>query len=104
MRSFQIPQWLIRVVMVVVGIALLAILIRPFWYFEVINNDEVGIGIQAGQIHSIKQPGIAYDLGLFVQLIKIKGPNRRSISLSRYAKMEAHMRAKDVMSTYIKTH
>jgi hypothetical protein len=72
MRSFQIPKWLIRVALVVVGIALLAILIRPFWYFEVINNDEVGIGIQAGQIHSIKQPGIAYDLGLFVQLIKIK--------------------------------
>jgi len=72
MRSFQIPNWLIRIVLVVAGIALLAILIRPFWYFEVINNDEVGIGIQAGQIQSIKQPGIAYDLGLFVQLIKIK--------------------------------
>src|SRR5687768_6235724 len=72
MRSFQIPNWLIRIVLVVAGIALLAILIRPFWYFEVINNDEVGIGIEAGQIQGVKQPGIAYDLGLFVELIKIK--------------------------------
>ena len=59
-------------VLVVAGIVLLAILIRPFWYFEVINNDEVGIGIEAGQIQGVKQPGIAYDVGLFVQLIKIK--------------------------------
>ena len=72
MRSFPFPKWLIQMVLVVVGLAVLVILIRPFWYFEVINNDEVGIGIEAGQIQTIKQPGIAYDLGLFVQLIKIK--------------------------------
>jgi len=72
MPSFPFPRWLIQMVLVVVGIILLMVLIRPFWYFEVINNDEVGIGIQAGQIHAVRQPGIAYDLGLFVQLIKIK--------------------------------
>lgn len=61
--------WLISiiVVFVIVGIA-----IRSFWYFEVINNDEVGIAIQAGQIQGVKQPGIAYDVGLFVELVKIK--------------------------------
>ena len=72
MRSFQFPRWLIQVVLVLIGIILLAVLIRPFWYFEVINNDEVGVGIQAGQIQAVRQPGIAYDIGLFVQLVKIK--------------------------------
>jgi hypothetical protein len=72
MRSFQIPKWVTKMVLVVVGLVLLIVLIRPFWYFEVINNDEVGIGIEAGQIQGVKQPGIAYDVGLFVQLIKIK--------------------------------
>ena len=72
MRSFQIPRWITQMVLVVIGLVILIFLTRSFWYFEVINNDEVGIGIQAGQIKSVKQPGIAYDFGLFVQLIKIR--------------------------------
>lgn len=72
MRSFQMPRRLIQVIIVFIGVVLLAILVRPFWYFEVIDNDEVGIGIRAGQIRAVRQPGIAYDFGLFVQLIKIK--------------------------------
>jgi hypothetical protein len=74
MRSipFQIPRWLIWIVLVVVVAAILASVVRSFWYFEVINNDEVGIAIEAGQIQGIKQPGIAYDLGLFVELVNIK--------------------------------
>lgn len=74
MRSvpFHIPRWLIWVVLLIVALVILATVIRSFWYFEVINNDEVGIAIEAGQIQGIKQPGIAYDLGLFVQLVKIK--------------------------------
>jgi len=38
----------------------------------VIENDEIGIAIEAGQIVTIKQPGIAYDFGLFVRLVKMK--------------------------------
>jgi hypothetical protein len=74
MRSIpsRIPRWLIWSVLAIVGIAILASVIRSFWYFEVINNDEVGITIEAGQIQGVKQPGIAYDLGLFVELVKIK--------------------------------
>src|SRR5215207_5756048 len=72
MRSISFPRWLLWGIVALVGVIILASVIRSFWYFEVINNDEVGIAIEAGQIHSIKQPGIAYDLGLFVQLIKIK--------------------------------
>src|SRR5215207_9234797 len=74
MRSIpsRIPRWLIWSVLAIVGVAILASVIRSFWYFEVINNDEVGITIEAGQIQGVKQPGIAYDLGLFVELVKIK--------------------------------
>jgi hypothetical protein len=73
MRSFlNFPKWIIWAVLAIIGIAILATVIRSFWYFEVINNDEVGIAIEAGQIQGVKQPGIAYDLGLFVELVKIK--------------------------------
>lgn len=72
MRSFQIPRWLIWSVLTIVGLAILVSAIRSFWYFEVINNDEVGIAIEAGQIQGVKQPGIAYDFGLFVDLVKVK--------------------------------
>src|SRR5574339_54947 len=73
MRSvLNFPRLLIWLVLVVVVVVVLGTVIRSFWYFEVINNDEVGIAIEAGQIQGIKQPGIAYDLGLFVELVKIK--------------------------------
>jgi hypothetical protein len=74
MRSipFKIPRALLWVVVGIVTIAILASIVRSFWYFEVINNDEVGVAIEAGQIQGVKQPGIAYDLGLFVELVKIK--------------------------------
>jgi hypothetical protein len=74
MRSvpFQIPRRLILGILAIVVLIILASFIRSFWYFEVINNDEVGITIEAGQIQGVKQPGIAYDLGLFVELVKIK--------------------------------
>jgi hypothetical protein len=72
MRSISFPKWLIWGIVALIGVIVLATVIRSFWYFEVINNDEVGITIEAGQIQGVKQPGIAYDLGLFVELIKIK--------------------------------
>ena len=72
MRSISFPRWLIWGIVAFIGVIVLATVVRSFWYFEVINNDEVGIAIEAGQIQGVKQPGIAYDLGLFVQLVKIK--------------------------------
>ena len=74
MRSIPIkfPRSLIWAIVALIALVILASLIRSFWYFEVINNDEVGIAIEAGQIQGVKQPGIAYDLGLFVDLVKIK--------------------------------
>jgi hypothetical protein len=57
---------------VVLVLIVLTFGLRPFWYFEVINPDEVGIKIEAGQISKIVQPGIAYDIGLFVSIVRIK--------------------------------
>src|SRR5574339_717168 len=73
MRSvLNFPRWIIWVILAIIGLAIVGAVIQSFWYFEVINNDEVGIAIEAGQISGIKQPGIAYDLGLFVELVKVK--------------------------------
>jgi SPFH domain / Band 7 family len=68
----RFPRWVVPVFVVLIVLVVFSFLLRPFWYFDVINNDEVGIKIEAGQITAIKQPGIAYDVGLFVTLVKIK--------------------------------
>jgi hypothetical protein len=55
----------------VIVLAVLANVSKSFWYFEVIENDQVGVTIEAGEIQGVLQPGIAYDFGLFVDLVKI---------------------------------
>lgn len=70
--NFRIPKGLIWGIVIFVAILILSASLRPFWYFEVIENDEIGIAIEAGQVINVKQPGIAYDIGLFVRLVKIK--------------------------------
>lgn len=67
-----IPRWVYGVVAGAILIAFLASISNSFWYFEVIENDEVGISIEAGEIQTVLQPGIAYDFGLFVDLVKIR--------------------------------
>ena len=66
-----IPGWLVGLVIGIIVIAVLSNLSRSFWYFEVIENDQVGVTIEAGEIQGVLQPGIAYDFGLFVNLVKI---------------------------------
>lgn len=66
-----IPRWLIGLIAGIILIVVLANLSKSFWYFEVIENDEVGVTIEAGEIQGVVQPGIAYDFGLFVDLVKI---------------------------------
>jgi len=69
---FPFPQWAIWLAVIVILLAIFSSVARSFWYFEVINNDEVGVKIRSGQIMGIAQPGIVYDFGLFVNLVKIK--------------------------------
>jgi hypothetical protein len=66
-----VPRWVIGLIVGTIIIAVLANISRSFWYFEVIENDQVGVRIEAGEIQGVLQPGIAYDFGLFVQLVKI---------------------------------
>src|SRR5258705_13872292 len=68
----RFPRWIITLAVVLVALIVLSFLLRPFWYFDVINIDGVGIKIEAGQITAIKQPGIASNVGLFVKVGKIK--------------------------------
>lgn len=70
--NFRVPRTLVQVVVLVVVLAVVFSVMRSFWYFEVIENNEVGVAIEAGQVVDIKQPGIAYDIGLFVRLVKIR--------------------------------
>src|SRR5688572_25438970 len=70
--NFRFPRTAVIFFVVVIALIVFSFLLKPFWYFEIINNDEVGVSIEAGQITGIQQPGIAYDFGLFVSLVKIK--------------------------------
>ncbi|MCZ2127853.1 MAG: hypothetical protein LC099_08805 [Anaerolineales bacterium] len=67
-----IPRLLVIAVVVFVVIAGVAAASQSFWYFTVINPDEVGLTIRAGEIEGVRQPGIAFDFGLFVDVVKIK--------------------------------
>lgn len=69
--SSYIPRWAVGLLIGVIVIAVFANVSRSFWYFEVIENDQVGVKIEAGEIQGVLQPGIAYDFGLFVNLVKI---------------------------------
>lgn len=68
----QFPKALIWLAVLLIVFVVSFSVMRSFWYFDVINNDEVGIKIKSGQIMGIAQPGIVYDFGLFVNLVKIK--------------------------------
>ncbi|MFZ5923371.1 MAG: SPFH domain-containing protein [Chloroflexota bacterium] len=70
--NFQVPKGLIWFIGIVVVAAVLFSVARQFWYFEIIEYDQVGIAVESGQIKEVVQPGIAFDVGLFVQLVKVK--------------------------------
>jgi hypothetical protein len=72
MPAIQFPKWIIWLVLAAIALAVAFSFLSSFWYFEVINNDEVGVKIRSGQIMGIAPPGIVYDFGLFVQLVKIR--------------------------------
>ncbi|MBK8824113.1 MAG: hypothetical protein IPN58_16380 [Anaerolineales bacterium] len=66
-----IPSWVIGLGIGLIVLFIFSSVSKSFWYFEVIENDQVGVTIEAGEIQGVLQPGIAYDFGLFVDLVKI---------------------------------
>ena len=72
MPAIRFPGWIAVLFVILLVLVALVFVLRSFWYFEVINNDEIGVKIRAGQIAEIVQPGIVYDFGLFVSVVKIR--------------------------------
>ena len=64
----QQRSMVIAFLVVVVG-ALLLIFGRQFFYFfRVVNPDEIGVKFQAGTLDDVVGPGVYSDFGLFVSL------------------------------------
>jgi hypothetical protein len=56
MPSLQFPKWIFWLALGVIDLAIVFAVLNSFWYFEVINNDEMGVKIRSGQIVGIAQP------------------------------------------------
>ena len=64
----------ILLIFVGIGVALILIMSvssRFFYFFEQINQDEVGVQFESGRIKNIVGPGVYNDAGLFVDLQRI---------------------------------
>ena len=55
----------------VVGILLLSVSSRFFYFFEQVNQDEVGVQFESGRIKNVVGPGLYSDFGLFVGLTRV---------------------------------
>ena len=55
----------------VVGIFLFSVSSRFFYFFEQVNQDEVGVQFESGRIKNVVGPGIYSDAGLFVDLVRV---------------------------------
>jgi hypothetical protein len=62
----------VTIIVVVVVVALLLAFSSQFFYiFERVDEQEVGIQFQSGQIINIVEPGVYSDFGLFVEMVKV---------------------------------
>ncbi len=55
----------------VAGIFLLSVSSRFFYFFEQVNQDEVGVQFESGRIKNVVGPGIYSDAGLFVDMVRV---------------------------------
>ena len=64
----------ILLIFVGIGVALIMVMSvssRFFYFFEQVNQDEVGVQFESGRIKNIVGPGVYNDAGLFVDLQRI---------------------------------
>lgn len=78
-RFSGLPRVAVIIVVILAILVIIGALSQSFWYFTVIDNDQVGLKIRAGEIEGVRQPGIAADFGLFVKLVKI---NTSAVSIT----------------------
>ncbi len=55
----------------VLGIFALSVSSRFFYFFEQVNQDEVGVQFESGRIKNVVGPGIYSDVGLFVDMVRV---------------------------------
>ena len=71
----QLPINLRTIVVLVVGFVVLLLLFsfssQFFYFFERIDEDEVGVQFQGGRIKDVVGPGIYSDVGLFVEIKRV---------------------------------
>ncbi|MBN1937781.1 MAG: SPFH domain-containing protein [Anaerolineae bacterium] len=74
MRS-KLTSTIIIIAVVLVGIlilgGLLSLTIKPYYFLERIEQQEVGVRFRQGRIHEIVGPGLYTDIGLYVEIKRI---------------------------------
>lgn len=71
-RNLPAGSPLIVALVVIVVVLFLLTFSRNFYYaFERVNEQEVGVQFQGGQIQEIVGPGIYTDIGLFVEIVRV---------------------------------
>ena len=71
-RNLPSGSPLIVALVVIVVVLFLLTFSRNFYYaFERVNEQEVGVQFQGGQIQEIVGPGIYTDIGLFVEIVRV---------------------------------
>lgn len=71
-RNLPAGSPLIVALVVIVVVLFLLTFSRNFYYaFERVNEQEVGVQFQGGQIQEVVGPGIYTDIGLFVEIVRV---------------------------------
>src|SRR5258705_13987562 len=66
-----IPLFIIIVIVVVVGLFLLTFSRQFFYFFEKVEQQEVGVQFRSGSIYNIVGPGVYSDFGVYVDIKRV---------------------------------
>lgn len=75
MRSRKVTSVLIIIAAVLVGIMImsgfLSLTIKPYYFFERIEQQELGVRFRQGRLYEIVGPGLYSDIGLYVEIKRV---------------------------------